>query len=468
MKLKKILWLMPLTINNLNSIEMKRILMIALLAFTIQIGAQEKVKIDGVATVVGDNIVLDSEIEAFKDELIQQSGGQIEISDCEMLEQIMNRKLLAHHAVIDSIVVNEGEIQQQVQRKTDYFTQQLGSTEKMLELYGFDNLKDLKDELYRVEKEGLLIQKMQQELTADIDITPEEVKRYFTSLEKEGNLPEIGAEIELSQIVLNVEPSQEEVDKTIERLNEIKKEVEDGGNFKMKAILYSDDPGVTQNSGFYTIERNSPFVKEFKEAAFSLEEGEISQPFKSDFGYHILMVDKIKGKQRDVYHILMQPKADEEAEERVRDSLMAYRERILKLEIPFDAAVLLYSQDKDTRLSSGVLMNPESGDTHFDLTRMDPELYAKVSNLKEGEISDVFLDETRQGLKMFKILLLKSRTEAHTADLAEDYVKIMELALQKKKTESIEKWSEEKISDTYVNINQVYTNCEFKSNWTKN
>jgi peptidyl-prolyl cis-trans isomerase SurA len=459
---------MPLKINNLNSIEMKRILIIVLLAFTLQIGAQEKVKIDGVATVVGDNIVLGSEIEAFKDELIQQSGGQIEITDCEMLEQIMNRKLLAHHAVIDSIVVNEGEIQQQVQRKTDYFTQQLGSTEKMLELYGFDNIKDLKDELYRVEKEGLLIQKMQQELTADIDITPEEVKRYFTSLEKEGNLPEIGAEIELSQIVLNVEPSQEEVDKTIERLKEIKKEVEEGGNFKMKAILYSDDPGVTQNSGFYTIERNSPFVKEFKEAAFSLEEGEISQPFKSDFGYHILMVDKIKGKQRDVYHILIQPEADEKAEEMVRDSLTVYRERILKLEIPFDAAVLLYSQDKDTRLSSGVLMNPESGDTHFDLTRMDPELYAKVSNLKEGEISDVFMDETRQGLKMYKILLLKSRTEAHTADLADDYVKIMELALQKKKTESIEKWSEEKIIDTYVNINQVYTNCEFKSNWTKN
>ena len=268
--------------------------------------AQEKIKVDGVATVVGDNIVLNSEIDAFKQELIQQSGGQIEISDCEMLEQIMNRKLLAHHAVIDSIVVNEGEIQQQVQRKTDYFTQQLGSPEKMLELYGFDNMKDLRDELYRVEKEGLLIQKMQQELTSDIDITPEEVKRYYNSLKDEGNLPEIGAEIELSQIVLNVEPSEVEIQRTIDRLKEIKKEVEEGASFKMKAILYSDDPGVTQNSGFYSIERNSPFVKEFKEAAFSMEEGQISQPFKSEFGYHILMVEKIKGKQRDVYHILMQ------------------------------------------------------------------------------------------------------------------------------------------------------------------
>lgn len=446
---------------------MKRIFFIALMACVLQIQAQEKIKIDGVATVVGDNIVLDSEIDAFKQELIQQSGGQVEISDCEMLERIMNRKLLAHHAVIDSVMVNEGEIQQQVQRKTDYFTQQLGSPEKMLELYGFENMKELKDELYRVEKEGLLIQKMQQKLTDDIDITPEEVKRYYNSLKEEDNLPEIGAEIELSQIVLNVEPTEQEIQKTIDRLNEIKKEVEDGGNFKMKAILYSDDPGVTQNSGFYSIERNSSFVKEFKEAAFSMEEGEISQPFKSDFGYHILMVEKIKGKQRDVYHILMQPKADDDAAEKVKDSLTKYRQQILKMELPFEEAVLKYSQDKDTRLSGGVLMNPVSGDTHFDLTRMDPELYSKVSNLKEGEISEVFMDQTREGKKMFKILLLKSRTEAHVADLKEDYVKIMELALQKKKTESIEKWSEDKIQDTYVNINEVYMTCEFKSNWAK-
>lgn len=442
---------------------------IALLTLLIGMGlyAQEKVKVDGVATVVGDNIVLNSEIDAFKQELIQQSGGQIEISDCEMLEQIMNRKLLAHHAVIDSIVVNEGEIQQQVQRKTDYFTQQLGSPEKMLELYGFDNMKDLRDELYRVEKEGLLIQKMQQELTSDIDITPEEVKRYYNSLKAEGNLPEIGAEIELSQIVLNVEPTEVEIQRTLDRLKEIKKEVEEGASFKMKAILYSDDPGVTQNNGFYTIERNSPFVKEFKEAAFSLEEGEISQPFKSDFGYHILLVEKIRGKQRDVYHILMQPKADDEAVERVRDSLTLYREKILKMELTFDEAVLKYSDDKDTRLNKGVLMNPVSGDTKFEQTRMDPELYSKISSLEAGELSRVFLDETRQGGKMFKVLLLKSKTEAHEADLGKDYEKIMDLALQKKKTETIEKWSEEKIKDTYVKINESYLSCEFKSDWSK-
>jgi len=460
--------MMLLIKNNLNNIKMiKKLLIIVLAIFGLQLNAQEKLKIDGVATVVGNNIVLDSEIDAFKEELIQQSDGKIEVTDCEMLEQIMNRKLLAHHADIDSVFVSEAEVSSQVQRKTDYFTQQLGSTEKMLELYGFDNVKDLKAELHRVEKEGLKIQKMQQKLTADIDITPEEVKRYYNSLKDENNLPEIGSEIELSQIVLNIKPSDEEIQKVIDRLNEIKKEVEDGASFKMKAILYSDDPGVTQNSGFYTIDRNSPFVKEFKEAAFSMEEGEISEPFESDFGYHILQLEKVKGKQRDVRHILIQAKANEDKNNIVKDSLTKYRDDILKLNISFEEAVLKYSEDKDTRQSKGILMNPVSGDTHFDLTRMDPELYAKVSNLKEGEISDVFYDETRQGEKMYKILLLKSKTDAHIADLSKDYVKIQDLAIQKKKTEAIEKWTNDNIKDTYIKINDSYSDCNFKSNWTK-
>ena len=455
--------------NNLNNIKMiKNLIIVTLLIFSVQLNAQKKVKVDGVATVVGKNIVLDSEIDAFKQELIQQSGGKIEVSDCEMLEQIMNRKLLAHHAVIDSVLVSDAEVSQQVQRKTDYFTQTTGSVEKMLELYGFDNVKDLKDELYRVEKEALLIQKMQQTLTAEVDITPEEVKRYFLSLKESNNLPEIGAEIELSQIALKIKPSPEAVKKSIDRLNEIKKEVEEGANFKMKAILYSDDPGVTQNSGFYTIDRNSPFVKEFKEAAFSLEEGEISEPFKSDFGYHILIVEKIKGKERDVRHILIQPKVDDDANERVKDSLANYREDILKHKITFEDAVARYSEDKATRLSKGVLMNAQSGDTKFDLTRMDPDLYSKVSNLKEGEISAVFYEETRKGDKMFKILLLKSRTESHTADLSIDYVKIQDLALQKKKTELIEEWADDNIKDTYIEISSDYSDCSFKSNWAKN
>lgn len=429
---------------------------------------QKRVKLDGVATVIGKNIVLNSEIAAYKLELEQQSEGKVDISDCEMLEQIMGRKLLSHHAVVDSITVTEAEVNNQVERKIAYFLQQLGSEEKLYKFYGFNDMADLRKEFIEVEKEASLINKMQQKLTDDVDVTPEEVRNYFKSLEKDNNLPEIGAEIELAQIVLHVKPSEAEIQRVINRLKEIKKEVENGQSFRMKAILYSDDPGVTQNSGFYTITRESGFVKEFKEAAFSLNEGETSEPFKSDFGYHILTVEKIKGKQRDVRHILMQPKITPEQQQQVKDSLTKYRKDILTHKITFEEAVKKYSEDKETKSNNGLIINPLTSDTKFDLTRMDPALYARISTLNEGEISEVFYDETREGEKMYKIILMKSKIPAHTADLSKDYIKIQNLALQKKREEVIAKWTKEKINDTYIKINKDFKDCKFKNNWQKN
>ncbi len=456
--------------NNLKRLirMIKKILFIVFISLAIQLQAQNKVKIDGVATVVGKNIVLDSEIDAYKLELLQQSDGKANVEDCVVLEKIMRRKLLAHHAEIDSVVVSEAEINQQVQRKVQYFSQQLGSQKKMLEFYGFETIKDMNDEMYQVERENMLIDRERQKITTDIDITPEEVKRYYNSLKEKGNLPELGSEIELAQIVIDISPSKEEVDRVIARLNEIREQVKNGESFKMKTILYSDDPGVSQNSGEYKITRNSPFVKEFKEAAFSLDEGDMSEPFKSDFGYHILLVEKIMGKERVARHLLMQPKISDEVLNKTKDSLNKIRENILKLEITFEEAVLKYSNDKATRQNKGMIVNPQSGDTHFDLTRMDPDLYSRVSSLKEGEFSDVFYEETREGKKMFKFILLKSKTDAHQADLANDYVKIKNLAIQKKRDEEVDEWVKDKIGDTYIKINDKFKDCKFKNNWKRN
>jgi len=475
---------MQLKIKIFKFIKMfKKSIILVVLLLSITINAQDtikestikfdtinidRVKLDGVATVVGKNIVLDSEIAAFKLELEQQSEGKMDISDCEMLEQIMNRKLLSHHAVVDSIVVTDAEVNTTVEQKIAYFLQQLGSEEKLYKFYGFNDMADLRKEFIEVEKEANLVQKMQQKLAGDVDVTPEEVRNYYKSLEKENNLPEIGAEIELSQIVFYVNPPLAEEERVINRLNEIKKEVEDGQSFTMKAILYSKDPGVTQNSGAYTITRESGFVKEFKEAAFSMTEGEISEPFKSDFGYHILIVEKIKGKQRDVRHILMQPEITEEQRQQVIDSITKVRKDILTLKFTFEEAVQKYSEDKITKSNNGLIMNPETSDSKFDLTKMDPTLYARISALKTGEITDVFLDITRQEKEMYKMILMKSKTDAHIVDLSKDYVKIQNLALQKKREETISKWTKEKINDTYIKINKDYKKCEFQNNWAKN
>ncbi|UMB60866.1 peptidylprolyl isomerase [Lutibacter sp. A80] len=455
------------------------IILIALLFIFTGIHAQdsttsnsERIKVDGVAVVIGKNIVLDSDIDKFKKELENRmEGAKLNITDCEILEEIMTQKLLAHHAVVDSVLVSEAEVNSQVERNISYFAQQLGSMEAVVEYYGFTDEEDLREELYTIQNEQLLIQREKESITEKIDVTPEEVRNYFNNLEKEGNLPEFSAEIELAQIVKTLKPSEEETNRVIDKLNEIKKDVEDGYSFRLKAIINSDDPAVSGNGpgagGLYSITRESNFIKEFKEVAFSLDEGEISEPFESGFGFHIILVEKIKGQERDVRHILIQPEISQEELDASMDELTKIRSQILSGEITFEEAVAKYSDDITTKNNQGLILNPQTNDTHFDLTRMDPNLYSKVSSLKPGEITVPFYDEVRGESKMHKIIMLKSKNETHVANFIDDYEKIQELTLQKKEEETIEDWAKDKIEDTYIKINEDFKKCDFNKNWKK-
>ncbi|MDV7188431.1 peptidylprolyl isomerase [Lutibacter sp. TH_r2] len=447
----------------------KNSLVIAFLFAFIGIKAQnsERIKIDGVSVVVGENIVLDSDIDKFKKELAQRTEGKVDISDCEILEEIMTQKLLAHHAVVDSIVVSDAEVESEVERNISYFKQQLGSLEKVVDYYGFSDEEDLRNELGSIQREQLLIQRERASLTENVDVTPEEVRTYFKNLEVDNNLPEFSAEIELAQIVKILKPSEEETKRVLDKLNELKKDIENGYSFRLKAIINSDDPGVSQNGGLYTLTRESGFIKEFKEIAFSLDEGEISEPFESGFGFHILQVEKIKGQERDVRHILIQPKISDEELAKSLEELAKIRTQILNNEISFEDAVAKYSEDKDTKNNKGLLLNSQTNDTHFDLTRMDPNLFNKVSSLKQGEITEPFYEDVRGGEKMHKIILVKSKVDGHKAEFTKDYEKIQQLTLQKKQEETVEKWSKDKINDTYIKINKDYKKCTFDKNWKK-
>ncbi len=479
--------------NNLKYIKMKKSILIVFLLSFISVSAQidnskeittkldstkvevsysQRVKVDGVAVVIGDNIVLDSDIEKFKKELeARMEGKDIGISDCEILEEIMTQKLIAHHAVIDSIEVSEAEINEKVDQNVSYFTQQLGSMDKVVAMYGFNDEEDLRKELYGIQKEQLLIGKESASITENIDVTPEEVRTYFKNLEVDNNLPEFSTEIEVAQIVKYMEPSEEVVERVVAQLNDLKKEIEEGASFRLKAIIYSNDPAVSTNGpgagGQYTITRQSGFIKEFKEVAFSLDEGEVSEPFKSGFGYHIILVDKIKGQERDVSHILMQPEISPSEKKAAEAVLVKARERILSGEITFEEAVIEYSDDKETKMNKGLLLNPQTNDTKFDLTRMDPQLYNRVSSLKTGEITAPFYEEIRGAEKMFKFLMVKNKVDAHTAEFTKDYEKIQQLTLQKKQEETVEKWAKDKLIDTYIKLNGDFKECDFKNNWKK-
>jgi len=446
---------------------MKHKLVILLLAVTFTVTAQQKLKVDGVAAVVGKNIVLKSDIEKFKQEVAQRSGGKVTISDCEMLDEIMTQKLLAHHAVIDSMKVSDAEIRSEVERNIAYFKQQLGTIEKVVNMYGFNDEEDLKKELTAIQTEQSLIKKEQEFVTEGIDVTPEEVRTYFKSLKEKNELPEFGAEIELAQIVLYIEPTAEETNRVIEKLNTIKKEVEAGSSMRMKAILNSDDPAVAQNGGKYTLTRESPFIKEFKEVAFSLDEKEVSDPFKTLYGFHIIQVEKISGQEIDVRHVLIQPQISEAELTKAKNLLSEIKGKIISGELTFEVAVKKYSQDDATKNNNGLIINPYTNDTSFDLTRMDPALYARVNQLNTNEMTEPFFEENPGAEKMYKLILMKNKIPAHTADFSKDYVKIQRLTLQRKKDEALNKWANTKIKDTYIKLNEAYKGCEFEKNWLK-
>ena len=263
--------------------------------------------------------------------------------------------------------------------------------------------------------------------------------------------------------------TEEEKKRIIDQLNGFKNDVEEKGlSFGSKAILYSQDPGSRANGGKYTLHRKRPrMVKEFRDVAFSMQEGEVSSPFKTEFGWHILTVDKIRGQQVDIRHILLTPTTDASKLAESKKVLDSLRVRIQDEEISFADAAYNFSSEKETRNNGGKLVNPVTGDSRFELTKMDPQLYSQIKSLKEGEISLPLLEADRSGAQKYKILQIVKRYDEHQANYSKDYAKIKELALKDKQVRTIKKWMEEKITDTYVNVNRSFRSCDFNDNWLK-
>jgi len=427
------------------------------------------VKIDGVAAVVGDYIVLDSDIDKSYAELQARGVDISNFSRCQLFGKLLEDKLYAHHAIQDSIVVSDAEIRSRIDQQLEAFLQQTnGSLEDLLKLYNKDSEKALKDEMFEINKTNALASEMQRKIIGEIEVTPEEVRQFFNKIPVEER-PIFGTELKVAQIVIQPKISDEEKQKVINQLKEIKADVEENGvSFRSKVVLYSDDKASIPKGGLYTLNRNRPrMVKEFRDVAFSLQEGEISEPFETEYGYHIIYLEKIRGQEYDVRHILIMPEVTNEAVIEARDRLQDIRDRIVNGEISFQDAAKQYSDETETKNRGGMLRNPTNQEFTFELTKMDPELYGQIQDLKNGEVSQVLTDQDRTGSIKFKILTVMDRIDQHEADYAKDYLKIKELALNEKQLKAIDKWMDEKIMDTYIKISPDYRDCEFAGNWLK-
>ncbi|OMQ09430.1 peptidylprolyl isomerase [[Flexibacter] sp. ATCC 35103] len=432
----------------------------------VAIPSGQKQKIDGIIATVGDYIVLDSDIDKGYLEISAQGGSTKDITRCQMLGKLLEDKLYAHQAIQDSIVVSDAEVRSMMDERLNYMVQQVGDINKVVAYYKKNSVEEFKTYFADILKEQKLASEMTKKIVDAVEITPEEVRNFFKKIPKD-ELPTFGAEMEVAQIVVEPKVSKEDEQKVIDRLNAIRKDVLEGSSFATKAVLYSQDPGSSPNGGFYKMTRKTPFVKEFKDVAFSLGEGEVSEPFKTTFGYHIIMVDKIKGQEVELRHILISPTVSETALKDAKERITNIRNKIENKEITFAEAARTESDEKETRANGGTLVNPNTQDTRFELTKMDPTLYSQVSNLKDNEISQPLLNTDDKGKKTYKLITVTNRIDAHTADYAKDYTKIKELALKEKQITTISKWFDTKIKDTYIKIIGEYRDCNFVYNWLK-
>ena len=440
-------------------------LLLAFFATFLTYAQPKKQKVDGVIGVVGDYVILDSDIDLELIALKSQGVDVKNITRCELFGKQLEDKLYAHQAIQDSIVVTDYEVTTYMNQQLDAMIEQVGSMDKVVKFYRKKNEEDFKSYFFDIIKINKLTSQMQKKIVDKVEITPEEVRNFFREIPQD-EIPIFGAEVEIAQIIVKPVINEEEKQKVITKLKELRQEVLNGSSFFSKAVLFSEDPGSSSIGGYYKMNRKTPFVKEFKDVAFSLGEGEISEPFETEFGYHIILVEKIRGQEVELRHILMAPKVTSQAMQDAKEKIDAIRAKIVSGEISFADAAKSDSDEKETKNNGGVLLNPRTMEPRFELTKMDPSLYGQVSALQVNDVSRPILEDDK-GKKFYKIITVNKKTEEHKAEFAQDYIKIKELALRDKQIKEIGKWTEEKIKETYIKINEEYKSCDFTNNWLK-
>ncbi len=443
-----------------------RILLIlfGVLCSVFRVDAQLKI-VDGVVAVVGKNIVLKSDIDNQFYQMKEQGLVEDDADKCAIFEELLFEKLLLHQADLDSIEVGEEEVQLTVQRRLDLIQQQIGSKAKM-EQYYKKTIIEIEEELAPLVKNQLTAQRMLREVTADVEITPSEVRAFYKALPQD-SLPLIDAEVEYAKITRFPKPTPEAVAAAIQQLNDLRQRVEDGSSFSTMAVLYSEDPGSAKAGGKYEGIQRGQFVKEFEAVAFNLKQGEISEPFKSEYGYHIVQLLKRRGEELDLRHILIKPKISQEDLANTKDFMDSIRNLIVEKELTFDQAAERFSSDENSKLNGGISVNPQTGDPRWEIGQLDQTVFNVLNGLTVGRVSPPSFFRTPDGKEGYRLLKLNDKSQPHRADLRSDYQRIQQAALQEKNQEATQDWIREKLSTTYVRVNNDYINCTFKNDWIK-
>ena len=427
---------------------------------------QEGVVIDKVVAIVGRQIVMLSDVETQKMQVKSQNFNIPDDIDCQILEQGLYQKLLVNQAIMDTVEVSEAQVSAETDRRINYYVSQIGSEEKLEEYYK-KPMSSIREDLLEIIKEQLTAQNMEDEITRDVTVTPQEVRDCFKALPKD-SLPMINTEFEIEQLVVSPKIEEKEILRIKDRLREFKDRVSNGESFATLAVLYSEDPGSAMKGGELGFMSRSDLVPEFSAVAFNLVPNEVSKVVKTDYGYHIIQLIERRGERMNCRHILLKPQVSTVEKRNAMLRLDTIRQKIVNKEITFKDACLMFSYDEETRMNGGVMLNPYTGTSLFEAEQLDPKVATAIRNLEVGEISKPFETEDDQGNIVCKIVLLRTKTKPHKANLTQDYQRIQNLAIERKKGEVLEEWLANTIDATYIKIDDDYKKCKFHNKeWIK-
>lgn len=455
--------------NKMNFTRICACLLFLLLGMSVN--AQENV-IDEVVWVVGDEAILKSDVET--ERLNAQYEGRRFDGDpyCVIPEELAVQKLFLHQAEIDSVTVSDQEVLQQVDQRLSWLEEQIGSKEKMEEYYNKTSTQ-IREMLRENIRDGLTVQEMQKKIVGDIKLTPAEVRNYFNKL-PDDSIPYIPMQVEVQIITREPKVKEEEIERVKKELRDFTDRINKGETtFSTLARMYSEDPGSARKGGEYGFTGRGELTPEFANVVFNLTDPKkISKVFETEYGYHIAQLIEKRGDRISYRHILLKPKVDEAEINEALEKLDTLANDIRKGKVTFDEAATWVSQDKDTKNNHGLLANPQSGTSRFEMQQLagfvSQEVAKAVENLQIGEVSQPFTMVNSKGKEVCAIVKLKNRIDGHKATITEDYQRLKSIVTAKRSEEKLQKWIVEKQKNTYVRVNPDWRKCDFKyPGWIK-
>jgi len=414
--------------------------------------------VDNIVGVVGKNQILYSDVE---DQYLQMMAQGVKPmpSKCQIFEEILAQKLLVNQASIDSLVLEEGQVEMELNDRINYFVQQIGSEQQLVEHFG-KSVIEIKEDMRDLVRDQMLMQMMRREITSGLSVTPAEVRNYFNHMNPD-SIPFIDSEVEINQIWIYPASSEQSKFEVRERLLGIRERIVGGDNFSSLAVLYSEGSTATRGGDMGWVAK-ADLDPAYAKAAFALKAGQVSKIVETPSGFYLIQLIERIDERIHVREILMRPKITFEAKLASQNKLDSIVNLVKSDSMTFEQAAVRFSQDEDTRANGGLMVNPYSGNTRFGLEQLNTKEHYIIRNLNVNDISEIYESVDAKGNLAYKVVRLKSKTEPHRANLKQDYELLKQITTQQKQNEIVDEWLADKIKSTYIRISEPYSDCDFR------